>query len=85
MTRLPPSLWLIALALAVSSLTQPGSRRAERRARPEVHPSAALVAQVPAAPAGLTARVAAPGGDPAATAATPALVAQEARPSAEKP
>ena len=43
MTRLPPSLWLLALALGVSALTQPGGSRADRRARAEVEVHSALV------------------------------------------
>lgn len=44
MTRLPPSLWLLALALGVSALTQPSGSRADRRARAEVEVHSALVA-----------------------------------------
>ncbi len=57
MTRLPPSLWLLALALGVSALTQPSGSRADRRARPEVEVHSALVA--PAVVAASLPRVAA--------------------------
>ena len=57
MTRLPPSLWLLALALGVSALTQPSGSRADRRARAEVEVHSALVA--PAVVAATLPRVAA--------------------------
>lgn len=63
MTRLPPSLWLLALALGVSALTQPAGSRADRRARAEVEVHSALVA--PAVVAATLPRAAAsPGGAP---------------------